>query len=46
MSIDPYYLTIGLLFAAGLLVAARHELDERRWRRERDAKRAAEHAAE
>jgi hypothetical protein len=46
MSVDPFYITIGLPFAAGLLIAARHELDERRWRRERKAEDSARQAAE
>jgi hypothetical protein len=46
MVIDPFYITIGLLFVAGLLIAARHELDERRWRRERQAEDSAGQAAE
>jgi hypothetical protein len=46
MSVDPFYITIGLLFAAGLLIAARHELDERRWRREKEAEDSAHQAAE
>jgi hypothetical protein len=46
MQIDPFYVTILLLFAAGLLIAGRHELDERRWKREREAEEAARHAAE
>jgi hypothetical protein len=37
MVFDPVVTTLLLLFAGGLIVAARHELDERRWRRERDA---------
>jgi hypothetical protein len=46
MQIDPYYVTILLLFVAGLIVAGRHELDERRWKREREAEDSARHAAE
>jgi hypothetical protein len=46
MLIDPFYITIGLLFAAGLLIAARHELDERRWRREKEAEDSSRQAAE
>jgi hypothetical protein len=46
MPLDPFYITIGLLFAAGLLIAARHELDERRWRREKEAEDSARQAAE
>lgn len=46
MSVDPFFITIGLLFVAGLLIAARHELDERRWRREKEAEDSSRHAAE
>jgi hypothetical protein len=46
MQIDPFYVTILLLFAAGLIIAGRHELDERRWKREREAEESARHAAE
>ncbi len=46
MQLDPFYITIGVLFFAGLAIAARHELDERRWKREREAEEASGHAAE
>ncbi|MBY0564957.1 MAG: hypothetical protein K2P58_12320 [Hyphomonadaceae bacterium] len=46
MSLDPFYITIALLFIAGLVIAGRHELDERRWRREREQEERAGHAAE
>lgn len=42
MQLDPFYVTILLLFAAGLMVAGRHELDERRWKREREAEQTAQ----
>lgn len=41
MQTDPFYVTLVVLFLAGLLVAGFHELDERRWRREREAEEAA-----
>lgn len=45
MQIDPFYVSILLLFLAGLLIAGRHALDERRWRREREASDAAQNTA-
>ncbi len=41
MQFDPFYVTLAVLFLAGLLVAGLHELDERRWKREREAEEAA-----
>lgn len=46
MQPDPFYVTLAVLFFAGLVIAGRHELDERRWKREREAEESARHAAE
>lgn len=46
VQLDPFYVTIGVLFFAGLIIVGRHELDERRWEREREAEEASRHAAE
>ena len=46
MQIDPFYVTLAVLFFAGLLVAGLHELDERRWKRQREAEEGAGQTAE
>lgn len=46
MQLDPFYVTLAVMFVFGLVVAGRHELDERRWKREREAEESARHAAE
>ncbi|MEQ1617932.1 MAG: hypothetical protein ABL883_06265 [Terricaulis sp.] len=46
MQLDPFYVTLAVLIVFGLAVAGRHELDERRWKREREAEEASRHAAE
>ena len=46
MQIDPIYIASAALVAAALAIGAIQWLDERRWKREREAEEAAKHSAE
>lgn len=46
MPLDPFYITLAARFFFGLAILGRHEPDERRWEREREAEEASRHAAE
>ncbi|HWA22507.1 MAG TPA: hypothetical protein VG735_08945 [Caulobacterales bacterium] len=44
--VDPYYLGLGGLFLAGLVMFGLNRLDERRWARQKKEEQARSHPAE